>query len=436
MIGDDEITGLRTRRAFMALLGRQVVVACEHHSSMALLVVDVDGFVQMNGLHGFGVGDEVLRYLATQLQRVARKQDFVARIGDNRFAVVLTGMFNKGHVELAVQKLYRLLDVPLQASSIRLHVPVTIGIAMCPLHASHAEFLLRRAEAALLRARRDGMRHAFAPDANADLDISDLWDLEVQLGGAIERGEMQLAFQPKMRAADRQQVGAEALMRWTSISRGSVSPALFIPVAERIGQIKKLTVWALNSALRQAARWPAGRMPQTVSVNLPGMLASHRDLPELVEDALSLWSSSDVRLVLEITEGSLMEPAQAFPVLQRIRDLGVGISIDDFGTGYSCLAYFRNIPADELKIDRSFVTGLRTDPANAEIVRLIVDLAHRFGLSVAAEGVEDEATFERLREIGCDSVQGYLFGRPMPPAEFIAWAQNSVPAAVTDPVAF
>ncbi|GAB2520327.1 putative bifunctional diguanylate cyclase/phosphodiesterase [Lysobacter humi (ex Lee et al. 2017)] len=430
---DDEVTGLRSRQGFMPLLGRQVVAACEHKSAMALLVVDIEGFVQVNGLHGYRVGDEMLRHLAAQLKAVARRQDFVARIGDDRFALLLTGMFNRGHVELAVQKLFRLLDVPLQASTVRLHVPVSIGIAMCPLHATHAEHLLRRAEAALLRARRDGLRHAFAPDADADLDISDLWDLELQLGGAIERGEMQLAFQPKVRVDDRRPEGAEALMRWTSLSRGVVSPAVFIPVAERVGQIKKLTVWALNSALRQAARWPADAVPRVVSVNLPGMLAAHADLPELVEDALSLWSGNDVRLMLEITEGSLMDPARAFPVLQRIRDLGVGISIDDFGTGYSCLAYFRNIPADELKIDRSFVTGLLTDPANGEIVRLIIELAHRFGLRVAAEGVEDDATFERLRELGCDSVQGYLFGRPMPAADFIGWslgAADAMPASV------
>lgn len=426
---EDDLTGLRVRRSFMPLLGRQVVQACEQRTSMALLVVDIEGFVQINGVHGFKVGDEVLVHLARQLQALARRQDYVARIGDNRFAVVLTRMMNRGHVELAVQKLFRLLDVPLQASSVRLHIPVTVGIAMCPLHASHSEFLLRRAEAALLRARRAGVRHLFAPDAPTDLDISDLWDLEMQLGGAVERGEMQLHYQPKIRVRDGQPLGAEALMRWNSMSRGAVSPAVFIPVAERIGQIKKLTLWALNSALRQAARWPAERIPRCVSVNLPGMLAAHADLPELVQDALQLWSGNDVQLTLEITEGSLMDPANAFPVLERIRALGVRISIDDFGTGYSCLSYFRNIPADELKIDRSFVSGLLTDAANADIVRLIVELAHRFGLSVAAEGVEDAATFERLRELGCDAVQGYLFGRPMAATDVAAWSERHAHAS-------
>ncbi len=417
----DELTGLRGRRAFIQLLARQVVQACEQRASLALLVVDVDGFVQINGVHGFDAGDALLRHLAERLTTLARRQDHVARIGDNRFAVVLNGVMNKGHAELAVQKLFRLLDIPLQAAEVRLGVPVTIGVAMCPAHATHGEHLLRRAEAALLRARREGVRHAFAPDAAADLDISDLWDMEMQLGGAVERGELQLHYQPKLASADLAPLGAEALMRWTSPSRGAVPPGVFIPVAERTGHIRKMTLWALNSALRQAARWPEGGHARCVSVNVPGMLTASPDLPGLVEDALNLWSGGGVQLILEITEGSLMDQARAFPVLERIRQLGVRISIDDFGTGYSCLAYFKNIPADELKIDRSFVMGLLSDPGSEDIVRLIIDLAHRFGLTVTAEGVEDAPTFERLREMGCDSVQGYHFARPMPASDVIAW---------------
>ena len=424
---DDETTGLRGRKAFLSLLGRQVVLASEKRSAMALLVVDIDGFSGINGIHGFGTGDQLLRHLARQLERVARPQDYAARIGDDRFALVLTGMLNPGHVELAVQKLFRLLDQPAAAGERRLHVPVTVGVAMCPQHATHSEFLLRRAEAALGRARRAGTRYGFATDSHGDLDISDQWDLEVQLGGAVERGELLLNFQPKLDAASLAPVGAEALMRWNSPTRGMVSPAVFIPVAERIGHIKKLTLWALNSALRQATQWPmaAGTRP-SVSVNIPGMLATQPDLPELIEDALRLWGEG-VQLVLEITESSLMDARLAFPVLKRIRDLGVGISIDDFGTGYSCLAYFRDIPADELKIDRSFVTGLLTDPSCADIIRFVVDLAHRFDLSVAAEGIEDAETRDRLRELGCDALQGYLFARPMPQAELVDWLAAQAP---------
>ncbi len=421
---EDEVTGLRNRRAFFSLLKRLVAHAVEKRSSVALLVVDVDRFAQINGAYGFEVGDQVLMHVSRQLLAVARATDYVARIGDNRFGLILRGVMNKGHVELAIQKAFRLLEVPLKSSDHSIKVTATIGAALCPLHASHPDILLRRAEAAILRARLASLRHAFAPDSVPDMDISELWDLELQLAGAIDRGEMVMHYQPQVRLSDLRPMGAEALMRWNSPSRGLVSPSVFIPVAERIGQIKKLTIWALNTAMRQASQWASGKGKLSVSVNLPGVLATQHDLPELVEASLNLWNSEHVQLVLELTESSLMDTEHAFPVLARLRDMGVRISIDDFGTGYSCLAYFKNIPADELKVDRSFVSSLLTDPASADVTQLIVDLAHRFGLTVAAEGVEDETTLHALKRIGCDSAQGYLFGKPMAQREFVLWLNN------------
>lgn len=418
---EDILTGLGNRHHFLSSLKRHVLLANDQHTALALLVIDVDGFAQVNGAFGYDVGDQLLMHLAQQLRTVARPYDYVARIGDNRFALVLTRVINEGHVELAIQKLFRLLDVPFLAPHGRVKLAVTVGAALCPLHASHPDHLLRRAEAALAGARVARQRHAFAPDSSRDVDLSSLWDLEMQLGGAIERGEIVMHYQPQVYTADRRPVGAEALMRWNSPSRGVVAPDLFIPVAERTGQIKKLTVWALNTALRQASQWPAREAPLKVSVNLPGALATQPDLPELVEDALRLWGCAHVQLVLEVTESSLMDTERAFAALARIRALGVKISIDDFGTGYSCLAYFRNLPADELKVDRSFVSTLLTDPASADIAQLIVELAHRFGLSVAAEGVEDEATMHALTRLGCDTAQGFLLGKAMPTVEFQRW---------------
>lgn len=418
---DDALTGLRSRHGFLPLLRRQALLANERRTSLALVVVDIDGFSRINGTHGYDTGDAVLVHVARQIAAVARAHDHAARIGDNRFALLLVNVMNPGHVELAVHKLQRLLDVPLQAEEVRLKVEVTAGAALCPQHASHPDRLLRRAEAALVRARREGARLAFATDTLADRDVSDVWDLEFQLAGAIERGELQMHFQPKVCTADLAFSGAEALMRWTSPTHGEVSPDVFIPIAERTGVIKKLTVWALNSALRQAAQWPPQDGRVTVSVNLPGMLATQPDLPDLVSDALRLWAVPQVQLVLEITEGSLMDAGHAFDILERIRALGVGISIDDFGTGYSCLAYFKSIPADEIKVDRSFVQSLATDEDTAALVRLIIELAHRFRLAVAAEGLEDAATLAALRALGCDTVQGYMVGRPMPQPDFLDW---------------
>jgi len=425
---DDELTGLRSRRNMLSLLQRQVMLSSERRMTLGLLIIDIDNFSRINAVHGYDCGDQVLRHVAAQLRVVARGQDYIGRIGDDRFVLLLTNVMNAGHVELAARKLFRQLDLPLQTGQARLHVPVTVGAALCPTHSTHPTHLLRRAEAALELARASGTKLGFPPETTGLDEISDLWDLEMQLGDAIERGEIVMHYQPQVRAGDEQAVGAEALMRWASASRGDVAPSVFIPIAERTGQIKKLTIWALNTALRHASEWPAGRR-YSVSVNLPGVLASQPDLPEIVEGALQLWGTPGVQLILEITEGTLMDTAVAFPVLERIRALGVQVAIDDFGTGYSCLAYFRNIPVDELKIDRSFVGALMAESASADIVNFIVQLAHRFGLRVAAEGVENAATRDALVGLGCDILQGYFYSRSMTSAEFSNWlAQRALTA--------
>ncbi|HEV8694309.1 MAG TPA: EAL domain-containing protein [Lysobacter sp.] len=421
---EDELTGVHNRRSFMSLLRRHIQLANDHQTNLGLMVIDIDGFARINSTHGFDFGDRVLVYLAKQLQEVARKQDYVARIGDNRFALIVTRVMNKGHVELAVQKLFRLLDLPFEAGTTRLKLPITVGAALCPMHASHAEYLLRQAEMSVEAARAIGQHSMFAADHEQAAGLSEFWDLEIELIGAVERGEIALHYQPKLRAADRQPVGAEALMRWHHRSRGLVSPNLFIPIAEQTGQIRAMTMWAMNTALRHASEWHSG--PLSVAVNVPADLVARHDLPDLVENALKLWGSDGIQLVLEITERSLIaDPKHSFTILSRIRDLGVKISIDDFGTGYSCLAYFKDIPADELKVDRSFVCGLLEDPACADITSLIIDLAHRFGLSVVAEGVEDEATFLALLQRGCDVVQGYHFAKGMPTDAFARWLAQS-----------
>jgi len=417
----DELTGLHNRRSFLSLLRRHIGFANDRQSLLALVVIDIDGFAQINSSSGYAFGDRVLQHLAAQIEAVTRAQDYAARIGDNRFAVILPRILNHGHAELAVQKLFRLLEIPIESEGTKLSLPVTAGVALCPAHATHAEYLLRMAELALATARMEGRRYLFAPDVPQTNALSVLWDLELELAGAIDRGEMSMYYQPQVRVSDLQLIGAEALMRWDSRARGEVSPDVFIPLAERTGQIKKLTIWALNTALRQAGEWRQAGEPLSVSVNLPGEMASQRDLPDLVENALQLWGKDQVRLMLEITERSLMDRERAQEILGRIRDSGVRISIDDFGTGYSCLAYFKNIPADELKIDQSFVAAMLTDTASADITTLIIELAHRFDLAVVAEGVEDPATYALLKSGGCDIAQGFLFGKAMASSEFEGW---------------
>ncbi|GAB3730312.1 hypothetical protein GCM10028862_09520 [Luteimonas pelagia] len=418
---EDELTGVHGRRSFLSLLRRHIGFANDRQDALALVVVDIDGFARINGALGYEVGDRVLQHVAGLLKQVVRKQDYAARIGGDRFALLLPRIMNAGHAELAVQKLFRLLDTPFRAGEHQLRLSATTGIALCPAHATHADFLLRQAEKAVVRARTGGLRCAFAMDTDADGALSAFWDIEIELDDALENGQIALYYQPQLRLADRRPVGVEALMRWYTPSRGEIPADVFIPVAERTGQIKKLTMWALNTALRQAGRWhhPWGAL--TVAVNVPAELVAQQDLPELVENAMRLWGSDQARLVLEITERSLMDARHSFDVLTRIRDLGAKVSIDDFGTGYSCLASFKDIPADELKVDRSFVRNLLSDPASRHITSLVIDLAHRFGLSVVAEGIEDEATLAALEGLLCDIGQGYLFGKAMPGDAIQAW---------------
>lgn len=423
---EDQLTGLHNRRSFLALLRRHVGFANERKTNLALLVVDIDGFARLNAAHGYDFGDHALQHVARQLREVTRAQDYAARIGDNRFALILPGVMNVGHAELAVQKLFRLLEVPFDDGKARVRMTATVGVAVCPMHASQAEFLFRQAEKSLELARSTGQRWLFPPESEEDRRFSEFWDLEIELDGAVQRGETFLVYQPKLRLPDLQPVGAEALMRWQHRTRGLVSPEHFIPIAEQTGQIKGMTIWALNSALRHAGEWkhPHGRF--SIAVNVPAELVGQDDLPDLVENALKLWDAPDVQLVLEITERSLvMDPRHSFRILSRIRDLGVKISIDDFGTGYSCLAYFKDIPADELKIDKSFVAGLLIDASCADITSLIIDLAHRFGMSVVAEGVEDEETLDSLRRRNCDVVQGHLFAKALMLDEFKEWLSRA-----------
>ncbi|GAB3746893.1 putative bifunctional diguanylate cyclase/phosphodiesterase [Lysobacter olei] len=428
---EDELTGLHNRRSFLALLKRHVLMAVEREALLAVVVIDIDDFARINTTHGYEFGDAALRHVAGELRQLIRPQDYAARLGNDRFALILTRLMNKGHAELAVQKLFRQLEPTFTFAGNTVRLRATAGAAVCPSHASHADFLLRQAEKALAIARETGQPWLFpAGDGAPASGLSEWWDLEIEMQGAIERGEMFLRYQPKLATDTLRPVGAEALMRWQHRSRGLVPPDRFIPIAEQTGQIRPITVWALNSALRQAADWPIETTPLSVAVNVPAEMVAREDLPELVENALRLWGRPNTRLTLEITERSLIaDPARSFRILSQVREQGVKVSIDDFGTGYSCLAYFKDIPADELKIDKSFVAGLLDDPACADIAALIIDLAHRFGLTVVAEGVEDEATLAALRARGCDTVQGHLFAEALPQDTFRAWLRDRAPAA-------
>ena len=421
---EDPLTGLNDRGSLFSLLRRQVNLANEQNTRLGLLIIDINDFGKLNSIHGYGGGDRVLQQFAGVLGRVQRSFDYSARIGDDRFALLLPNLMNRGHAELAVHKLYRLLEVPFDIETRRVRVSATTGIALCPDHATHPDNLIKEAERALYAAQRSS-RPFYMSAATEVEEISELWDLEVELQSAIKGNQFILHFQPKISLKTGNPIGAEALIRWNSPSRNMVLPSLFIPIAEEAGFMKEMTIWVLNSALRQSNDWTDKWGTLSVAVNVPPQIVLQPDFVDILANAIGLWKGTGGQLVIEITEQTLAsDPEQVLVVLREVQNMGVKVSIDDFGTGYSSLEYFKRIPASELKIDQSFVRGLLRDPADADIVHLIIDLAHRFKLAVVAEGVEDVETLKALARENCDMAQGYIFSKPIPQAQFIQWLED------------
>lgn len=420
----DNITGLPNRNHFLEILRGEVNDANEHKTTIALFVIKINRFRRINNLYGYPAGDQVLRSFAETLKQVRRRGDHIARIGDNEFALLLAGIANEGHATLAAYKIERLLDIPVELGKDKLHCSVHMGIAVCPAHGSEEGYLLKKAEEALQRSKQAEQLYCIA-EPPEELGFSDNWDIEIELATAIENSELRVYFQPKLSLITGKPTGAEALVRWQSPSRGLLDPGDFLPVAEEIGLIKPVTVWMLNSALRLSAEWTKQWGQLDVSVNIPTKLLENPDFVDMVLSSEGLWKNENINLCLEVLEQYFVTDVEnCFAKLKELRGEGISISIDDFGTGYSSLSYFRDIPADELKIDRSFVSTLLEDEANANIVALIADLAHRFGLSVVAEGAEDLDTLAALKKLNCDKVQGYIIAKPMPANEFGKWLKQ------------
>lgn len=420
----DELTGLYDRKGFLRLLSEQVRDANTYKTKLALLIVDINRFYRINNIYGYEAGDELLKKLALVLKNVIREQDYAARIGDNRFALILPGVMNVGHAELAAHKLLRLLQIPFLFGDRKIYVDCTIGISLCPLHASNHMFLLKECES-VLREAKDKNKTIGLSEALEDEEIPENWDIELALDDALDKDQLQIYYQPKIALDSGGVVGVEALLRWKHPSRGFIPPNYFIPIAERMGHIKPITNWIFNTALRQGSEWTDKWGPLSVAINIPPDFILMPDLKDLIANAINLWGGGNVSLVLEIVERSLvLEPEKSFSILREIQDMGVGISVDDFGTGYSSLSYFEKLPVDELKIDQSFVTNVVGSPANQNIVKLIVDLAHAFDMEVVAEGVEDLGALQYLKRIKCDLAQGYHFAKPMPQEQIKEWLKN------------
>jgi len=426
---EDTLTGLMNRTAFGASLGEALAgspgLTEAPGARIAVAVINLHRFRRINEHLGYSVGDAVLIKIAQRLAAVPSVRSAVARLAADQFAAFARLPAADSLQAWGTSLLVALSD-PVFVEAQPVDITATLGLALAAEGAASADELMRCADLALERARRE-KRPLALYEAALNPAAPDQLSLLGELRHAVEHDELRLFFQPKIELTTLRVVGAEVLLRWQHPTRGLLGPAEFIPFAEQTGFIRKLTRWTLNRAIAEGARWQRAGRPLALAVNISADDVSDARLDSRIAGMLTLHQLPPPLLTLEITESGFIEdPARALALLDAIAALGVNLSIDDFGTGYSSLSHLARMPVHEVKIDRSFVQGLESDLEFAPVVRSAIDMGHGLGLKVVAEGIETEAAALRLRNMGCDIAQGYLYARPMPLADFETWLQGRV----------
>lgn len=415
MARHDSLTDLPNRTLFREKMGEGLNQVAIAGGAMAVLCFDLDNFKTVNDRLGHAAGDRLLRWVAAQLQENVGEHDTVARLGGDEFAVLQRGPQPQSAERLA-RRLVEIIGHPPPLEHQSMHVGVSVGIAIAPDHGLDADELMKCADLALYQAKAKGRGAYQLFEPEMEKEARSRHALEHDLRGALEAREFHLAFQPQVRLDTTELTGFEALLRWKHPSRGLVSPAEFIPIAEETGLIVPIGEWVLRTACATAATWP----DLTVAVNLSPVQFRSRGLVAMVTSALAEAGLPPHRLELEVTETALLDDSEAtIEILHQLRALGVRVSLDDFGIGYSSLSYLRKFPFDRIKIDRSFVGTLSESPESMAIVRTIASLGSVLGVGTTAEGVETIEQLDFVRECGCTAVQGYYFGKPSPAAEVV-----------------
>ncbi len=422
----DTLTGLPNRTLYGDRLARQVLAAQDTGTSVSVLLMDLDHFKYVNDTLGHPIGDLLLVEVASRLEGIInRPGDTVARLGGDEFAILLPHT-SVGDAEAAAAAVLGALEAPMTLEGHIVDVRANVGIAVFPEHGREAATLLRHADVAMYEAKRANAG-VVVFDQRYDQGSRDRLSLMSDLRKAVDRDELTLVYQPKVSLRDVSGRYVEALVRWRHPTRGLIAPNEFIPFAEQTGYIRSITMWVLSRAIAQCAAWRTEGLPMHVSINISARDVMDAQLPDRVVALLENHGCAARWISFEITESAILDdPGHAVANLNRLHALGCQIAIDDYGTGYSSLAYLRRLPLHELKIDKSFVMGMSGDANDDVIVRSTIELAHNMHLMVVAEGVEDEATLERLRALGCDMAQGFHLGRPVTPEQVAVWARDSI----------
>jgi predicted signal transduction protein with EAL and GGDEF domain len=457
----DGLTGLPNRRLFNEHLEKVLGRSRRKGTGFAVLFIDIDNFKLINDTIGHQAADKVLRMLADSLSLLIRTDDMLglyrddnidtattitvealgdsvlSRLGGDEFIVLLPDTRDRFAAGTVARRILTHLEQPLRADNHEVFVTASIGIATYPEDGLAADVLIRNADTAMYHAKQEGKAAFQYYSAAMNAASVERMTLETGLRRALEDGSLELHYQPQVEIKTGRIIGAEALLRWQHPERGYISPASFIPIAEDSGLILPMGEWVLEHACAQAAAWQkAGLPPIPVAVNVSGVQFQRQDLCSVVRRKLDASGLDPSMLHIEITETVIVSARErAIAVLSQLRELGVRLALDDFGTGYSSLSYLKNFPIDTLKIDRSFVAEMLTHATTASIIEAIISMTRVLGLSVIAEGVEDQAQFKFLQRIGCDAVQGFYVSKPVPAAQFAELLANrGQPLAVAGPM--
>ncbi|NHQ87384.1 EAL domain-containing protein [Iodobacter sp. HSC-16F04] len=419
----DPLTGLANRALLNDRLARAITHSQRYNSIAAILLIDLDRFKKVNDSLGHAIGDILLKLVASRLESMMRAGDTIARMGGDEFAIV-SELVNQEDAATVARKVQQMLSTPFHIGKTELFITPSIGISFAPMDGANADSLLRRADVALYQVKENGRNHFrfFSPEMNQR--ASHILEMESALRNALHNNEFQLYYQPQIDLYSGELIGAEALIRWQHPEMGQIQPSQFIPFAEESGIIIPIGEWVLNEACIQAKKWQT-QLSIPVAVNLSALQFRQENIVEIITKALKNANLEGRWLELELTESVVVQNLDAAIIyLKQLKQLGISLAMDDFGTGYSSLGYLKQFPFNTLKIDRSFIQNVTTEPNDALIAIAIISMAHSLRLNVVAEGVETESQLNFLHRQNCDLIQGYYYSKPLPADEFDAFIAN------------